>query len=138
MRVKEEQEMNYSKLVFRENTWPGIPGRAITIDFDLNEIFVDSMSEGVKWGHIGARERSTIEAKLNAVRPDEWSERYTGPALDGSCWDLKLFEGNALVKESNGCNGYPPGDRWRALSSLVAFCFAVTRRYGEYRPPKAV
>ena len=128
--------MNYSKLVFRENAWPGIPGRSITIDFDLNEIVVDSMAEGVKWGHIGARERSTIEAKLDAGRPDEWAERYTGSTVDGSCWDLKLFEGNVLVKESSGRNGCPPGEHWRALSSLVTFCFAVTRRYGECRPSK--
>ena len=130
--------MNYSKLVFHENTWPGIPGRTITIDFDLNEIVVDSMADGVKWGHIGPRERSTIEAKLDAGRPDEWAEGGFEPAIDGSSWNLKLFEGNALVKESVGCNGRPPEDQWRAFSSLVAFCFAVTRRYGEYRPPKAV
>ena len=130
--------MNYSKLVFHESAWPGTPGRTIMIDFDLNEIVVDSMAGGVKWSHIGARERSTIEAKLDAGRPDEWAERFTGSAMDGSCWNLRMLTGNTIVKESSGCNRYPPQDQWQAFSSLVAFCFAITRRYGEYRPPKAV
>ena len=130
--------MNYTKLVFHENAWPDTLGRTITIDFDMNEIVVDSMIEGVKWCRIGSRERSTIEAKLSAGRPDEWSEDYFEPVLDGSSWNLKLFEGSALVKESSGCNAYPPDEQWQALCSLVTFCSAVARRYGEYRPPKAV
>ena len=130
--------MKYSKLVFCENAWPDILGKTVTIDFDLKEIVVDSIVEGVKWCRIGARERSTIEAKLNSGRPDEWAADYFEPVLDGSCWNLKLFEGCKLVKESNGCNGYPPRDQWGAIRSLVAFCSAVARRYGEYRPPKAV
>ena len=130
--------MNYNKLVFHENTWPDAQGKTVTIDFGMNEIIVDSMIEGVKWCRIGARERSTIEAKLNIGRPEEWAEDYFEPVLDGSCWNLKLFEGAGLVRESSGCNGYPPRDQWQALRSLVTFCSAVTRRYGEYRPPKAV
>lgn len=129
--------MNYTKLVFHENAWPDLLGRTLTIDFDMNEIIVDSMTEGVKWCRIGSRERSTIDAKLNDGRPDEWAEQYADSVLDGFCWHLELFEGGDLVKESNGYNGYPPRDRWLALSSLVDFCSAVTRRYGEYRPPKS-
>ena len=136
--MRARKQMNYNKLVFHESAWPGSPGRTVMIDFDLNEIIVDSMAEGVKWGHIGPRERSTIEAKLNTGRPDEWGARYIGPAMDGSCWNLRLLMGSAIVKESSGSSGYPPQDQWRAFRSLVAFCFAVTRRYGEYRPPKAV
>ena len=123
--------MNYTKLVFQENTWPDTLGKTITIDFGMNEIIVDSMIEGIKWCRIGSRERSTSEAKLNTGRPDEWAEDYFEPVLDGSCWTLKLFEENRLVKESNGCNGYPPRDQWQAFCSLVTFCSAVTRRYGE-------
>lgn len=130
--------MNYSKLVFHENSWPDISGRTITIDFDLNEIIVDSLIEGVKWCRIGPRERSAIDAKLNTVRPEEWAESYIEPVMDGFSWNLRLFEADRLVKESNGCNGYPPCDQWQAFSSLVTFCFAVTRRYGEYRPHHAV
>ena len=130
--------MNYNKLIFHENTWPDVLGRTITIDFGMNEIIVDSRLEGIKWCRIGSRERSTIEAKLNTSRPDEWAEDYSEPVLDGMSWDLKLFEGSDLVKESSGCNGYPPNEQWQALCSLVTFCSAVTRRYGEYRPRKAV
>ena len=126
--------MNYTKLVFQENTWPDPLGKTITIDFGMNEIIVDSMLEGIKWCRIGSRERSTIEAKLNTGRPDEWAEDYFEPVLDGSCWNLKLFEEDRLVKESSGCNGYPPRDQWQALCSLVTFCSAVTRRYGEMKP----
>ena len=130
--------MNYNKLIFQENMSPDPLGKTITIDFGMNEIIVDSMIEGIKWCRIGSRERSAIEAKLNASRPDEWADDYFEPVLDGSCWNLKLYEGSNLVKESNGCNGYPPREQWHALSLLIDFCFAVTRRYGEYRPPKAV
>ena len=122
--------MNYTKLVFRENTWPDL-GKTITIDFGMNEIIVDSVVEGIKWCRIGSRERSTIEAKLNTSRPEEWAEDYFEPVMDGMMWDLKLFEGENLVKESGGCNGYPPDEQWQALCSLVTFCSAVTRRYGE-------
>ena len=90
----------------------------------------------VKWCRIGSRERSTIEAKLNTSRPEEWAENYFEPVMDGMMWDLKLFEGNDLVKESGGCNGYPPNEQWQALCSLVTFCSIVTRRYGECRPSK--
>ena len=130
--------MDYSKLVFHETSWPDTLGRTVTIDFGLNEIIVESMIEGIKWCRIGSRERSAIEAKLNAGRPDEWAEDYFEPVLDGMSWDLKLFDGGNLVKESAGCSGYPPRDQWRALCSLMAFCSSVTRRYGEYRPPRAV
>ena len=123
--------MNYNKLVFQENTWPDVPGKTITIDFGMNEIIVDSMIEGIKWCRIGSRERSTIEAKLNTSRPDEWAQDYFEPVPDGMSWDLKLFEGSDLVKESSGCSGYPPNEQWQALRSLVTFCSAVTRRYGE-------
>ncbi len=123
--------MNYSKLVFHENSRPGPLGRTVTIDFGMNEIIVDSVIEGIKWCRIGSRERSTIEAKLNTGRPDEWAEDYVEPVPDGSCWNLKLFEGDALVKESSGRSGYPPNEQWQALRSLVTFCSAVTRRYGE-------
>ncbi len=123
--------MNYTKLVFREDTWPDTFGKTITIDFGMNEIIVDSFVEGVKWCRIGSRERSTIEAKLNTSRPEEWAEDYFEPVMDGMMWDLKLFEGDNLVKESGGCNGYPPNEQWQALCSLVTFCSAVTRRYGE-------
>ena len=123
--------MNYTKLVFQEKTWPNPLGKTITIDFGMNEIIVDSMIEGVKWCRIGFRELSTIEAKLNTSRPEEWAEDYFDPVMDGMMWDLKLFEGNDIVKESSGCNGYPPNEQWQALCSLVTFCSAVTRRYGE-------
>ena len=130
--------MNYNKLIFYESTRPDPLGKTITIDFCLNEIFVDSMAGGIKWCRIGSRERATIEAKLSASRPDEWAERYIEPAMDGTFWKLKLFEAESLVKESDGCDGYPPCDQWSALRSLVDFCSAVTRRYGEYRAPKGV
>ena len=115
---------------YRESVWPDL-GKTITIDFAMNEIIVDSFVEGVKWCRIGSRERSTIEAKLNTSRPEEWAENYFEPVMDGMMWDLKLFEGNDLVKESGGCNGYPPNEQWQALCSLVTFCSIVTRRYGE-------
>ena len=125
--------MKFNKLTYRECVWPDF-GKTITIDFAMNEIIVDSFLEGVKWCRIGDRERSTIEAKLNTSRPEEWSENYYEPVLDGMSWDLKLFEGSDLVKESSGSNGYPPDDQWQALCSLVTFCSVVTRRYGEARP----
>ena len=102
--------MNYTKLVFRETSWPDVLGKTITIDFAMNEIIVDSFVEGVKWCRIGSRERSTIEAKLNTSRPEEWAENYFEPVMDGMMWDLKLFEGSNLVKESGGCNGFPPNE----------------------------
>ncbi|MBR5679785.1 MAG: hypothetical protein IKX19_03965 [Clostridia bacterium] len=122
--------MKFDKLTYRESVWPDL-GKTITIDFAMNEIIVDSFVEGVKWCRIGSRERSTIEAKLNTSRPEEWSENYYEPVLDGMNWDLKLFEGSDLVKESSGSNGYPPNEQWQALCSLVTFCSIVTRRYGE-------
>ena len=127
--------MKFDKLTYRESVWPDL-GKTITIDFAMNEIIVDSFVEGVKWCRIGSRERSTIEAKLNTSRPEEWAENYFEPVMDGMMWDLKLFEGNDLVKESGGCTGYPPNDQWQALCSLVTFCSVVTRRYGECRPSK--
>ena len=129
--------MTYSKLVFHENSRPDF-GKTVTIDFEMNEIVVDSETEGVKWCRIGSRERSTIEAKLNTSRPEEWAEDYSEPVMDGMMWDLKLFKGNDIVKESVGCNGYPPNEQWQALCSLVNFCSAVTRRYGEAKPGGAV
>ncbi len=125
--------MNYSKLIYHECAWPDL-GKVITIDFSMREIIVDSFPEGIKWCRIGSRERATIEAKLNTSRPDEWAEDYFEPVLDGMSWDLKLFEGSDLVKESSGCNGYPPNEQWQALCSLVTFCSVVTRRYGEMKP----
>ena len=130
--------MNYTKLVFRETSWPDVLGKTITIDLAQNEIIFESFPEGVKWCRIGSRERSTIEAKLNTGRPEEWAENYFEPVMDGMMWDLKLFEGSNLVKESGGCNGYPPDEQWQALCSLLTFCSAVTRRYGENKSTKTV
>lgn len=122
--------MNYNKLIFREKSRSDISGQTVTIDFGMNEIIVDSLNEGVKWCRIGSRERSTIEAKLSTGRPDEWAEDYCDPVPDGFSWNLKLFAGDDLVKESRGRNGYPPNEQWQALRSLATFCSAVTRRYG--------
>ena len=130
--------MNYTKLVFRETSWPDVLGKTITIDLAQNEIIFESFPEGVKWCRIGSRERSTIEAKLNTGRPEEWAENYFEPVMDGMMWDLKLFEGSNLVKESGGCNGFPPNEQWQALCSLLTFCATVTRRSGENKSTKTV
>jgi hypothetical protein len=127
--------MKFSKLVYTETCPADGIGRSMTVDFELEEITVDSAGGGVRWCRLGTHERSAVDAKLSSSRPEEWAERYAAPLGNGLDWTLRLFDGAALVKTSHGTNGFPPADRWDAFRLLADFCFTVTRRYGA--PPEA-
>ena len=127
--------MKFSKLVYTETRPADGIGRSMTVDFELEEITVDSAGGGVRWCRLGTHERSAVDAKLSSSRPEEWAERYAAPLGNGLDWTLRLFDGAALVKTSHGTNGFPPADRWDAFRLLADFCFTVTRRYGT--PPEA-
>ena len=127
--------MKFSKLVYTETRPADGIGRSMTVDFELEEITVDSAGGGVRWCRLGTHERSAVNAKLISSRPEEWAERYAAPLGNGLDWTLRLFDGAALVKTSHGTNGFPPADRWDAFRLLADFCFTVTRRYGA--PPEA-
>ena len=128
--------MRFNRLVYTESRPACGIDRSMTVDFELEEITVDSSGGGVRWCRLGTHERSTVEEKLNASRPDEWAEDYVEPATDGVSWDLKLFRGRELVGSSGGRSGFPPREQWDAFRILADFCFAVTRRYGKYTPPQ--
>ena len=127
--------MKFSKLVYTETRPADGIGRSMTVDFELEEITVDSAGGGVRWCRLGTHERSAVDAKLSSSRLEEWAERYAAPLGNGLDWTLRLFDGAALVKTSHGTNGFPPADRWDAFRLLADFCFTVTRRYGA--PPEA-
>ena len=126
--------MSFNRLVYTEGRPAGGVGRSMTVDFELEEITVDSAGGGVRWCRLGTHERSTVDAKLSSSRPEDWAERYAAPRGDGLDWTLRLFDGAALVKTSRGRNGFPPADQWDAFRLLTDFCFTVTRRYGA--PPE--
>ena len=127
--------MRFNRLVYTEARPAGGIGRSMTVDFELEEITVDSAGGGVRWCRLGTHERSAVDAKLSSSRPEDWAERYAAQLGDGFAWTLRLFDGAALVKTSCGTGGFPPGDRWNAFRLLTDFCFTVTRRYGA--PPEA-
>ena len=122
--------MRFNRLVYTERQPAGGIGRSMTLDFELEEITVDSAGGGVRWCRLGTHERSAVDAKLSSSRPEDWAERYAAPRGDGLDWTLRLFDGAALVKTSRGTNGFPPADQWDAFRLLTDFCFTVTRRYG--------
>ena len=126
--------MRFNRLVYTEARPANGIGRSMTVDFELEEITVDSSGGGVRWCRLGTHERSTVDAKLSSSRPEDWAERYAAPRGDGLDWTLRLFDGAALVKTSRGRNGFPPADQWDAFRLLTDFCFTVTRRYGA--PPE--
>lgn len=126
--------MKFNRLVYTEARAADGGGRSITVDFELEEITVDSAGGGVRWCRLGTHERSTVDAKLNSSHPEDWAERYAAPLGDGLDWTLRLFDGAALVKTSRGTNSFPPADQWNAFRLLADFCFTVTRRYGA--PPE--
>ena len=126
--------MRFNRLVYTEARPANGIGRSMTVDFELEEITVDSAGGGVRWCRLGTHERSTVDAKLSSCRPEDWAERYVAPVCDGIDWTLRLFDGTALVKMSRGTNGFPPADQWNAFRLLTDFCFTVTRRYGT--PPE--
>ena len=126
--------MKFNRLVYTEARAADGGGRSMTVDFELEEITVDSSGGGVRWCRLGTHERSTVDAKLNSSRPENWADRYAAP-LGDIAWTLKLFDGTVLVKTSCGTNGFPPAEQWDAFRLLTDFCFTVTRRYGA--PPAA-
>ena len=126
--------MRFNRLVYTEARPANGIDRSMTVDFELEEITVDSSGGGVRWCRLGTHERSTVDAKLSSSRPEDWAERYAAPRGDGLDWTLRLFDGAALVKTSRGRNGFPPADQWDAFRLLTDFCFTVTRRYGA--PPE--
>ena len=126
--------MRFNRLVYTEARPANGIDRSMTVDFELEEITVDSSGGGVRWCRLGTHERSTVDAKLSSSRPEDWAEKYAAPLGDGLDWTLRLFDGAALVKTSRGTNGFPPADQWDAFRLLTDFCFTVTRRYGA--PPE--
>ena len=123
--------MKFDRLVYTEaRPDDGGFARSMTVDFELEEITVDSAGGGVRWCRLGTHERSTVDAKLNSSHPEDWAEKYAAPRGDGLDWTLRRFDGGALVKTSRGTNSFPPADQWNAFRLLTDFCFTVTRRYG--------
>jgi len=123
--------MKFDRLVYTEaRPDDGGFARSMTVDFELEEITVDSTGGGVRWCRLGTHERSAVDAKLSSSRPEDWADRYAAAVHDGIDWTLRLFDGGALVKTSHGTNGFPPADQWDAFRLLTDFCFTVTRRYG--------
>ena len=126
--------MKFNRLVYTEARPSGGGGRSMTVDFELEEITVDSSGGGVRWCRIGTHERGAIDAKLHSSRPEDWAETYDAPVRADFDWTLRLFDGAALVKCSRGTNSFPPAAQWNAFRLLTDFCFTVTRRYGT--PPE--
>ena len=126
--------MRFNRLVYTETRPAGGIDRSMTVDFELEEITVNSAGGGVRWCRLGAHERSAVDAKLSSSRPEDWAEKYAATFGDGLDWALRLFDGAVLVKTSRGTNGFPPADQWDAFRLLTDFCFTVTRRYGS--PPE--
>ena len=97
--------MRFNRLVYTEGRSAGGGGRSMTVDFELEEITVDSAGGGVRWCRLGAHERSAVDAKLSSSRPEDWAERYAAPRGDGLDWTLRLFDGAA------GAKGVKDGDK---------------------------
>ena len=87
--------MKFNRLEYTEARPNGGGVRSMTVDFELEEITVDSSGGGVRWCRIGTHERGAIDAKLHSSRPEDWGEMYdapTGAALD---WTLRLSDSDA-------------------------------------------
>ena len=92
-------DMKFNRLVYMEARAADGGGRSMTVDFELEEITVDSSGGGVRWCRLGTHERSTVDAKLSSSRPEDWAERYVAPLGDSPDWTLRLSEEAAGAKE---------------------------------------
>ena len=100
--------MKFNRLVYTEaRPTDGGVARSMTVDFELEEITVDSSGGGVRWCRLGTHERSTVDAKLSSSRPEDWADRYAAPLSDGFDWALSSNEANAEAKgKSPGLNAH--------------------------------
>lgn len=133
--------MNYNRLVFRETSWPDIFGKTVTIDFSRCELELKTF-ENVHSYSASQDECSKFREKLALCHMEEWSEEYQPPAgvavFDGCSWSLKLFEGDKLVKESNGLNGFPPDRQWKKFIALLNHGCSLALKRGKEHPNKDV
>ena len=135
--LERNKEMNYTKLVFYEGTWP-VPGKTLTIDFKRNEVELRSIEDGIRTCNITMAEAIAFKSKLELSHMTTWAEDYHPPVgvmvLDGNSWYLKLYNGKRKVKETHGCNGLPPGREWNDFYAVItrSYTFALAR--GQSRP----
>ena len=93
-------DMKFNRLVYTEARAADGGGRSMTVDFELEEITVDSSGGGVRWCRLGTHERSTVDAKLNSSRPENWADRYAAPLGDGLDWTLRLSDTGPEAQET--------------------------------------
>ena len=67
-----------------------------------------------------AIEWDEIADLIAGCRFDQWEESYIEPVLDGTTWKVDLLNGDRIVKESSGSNGYP--NCWRIFTALKDYC----------------
>ena len=99
--------MKFNRLVYTEARPSGGGGRSMTVDFELEEITVDSSGGGVRWCRIGTHERGAIDAKLHSSRPEDWAETYDAPVRADLDWTLRLSE--------TGTGAQRPPAKWGSI-----------------------
>ena len=123
--------MTFDKLVYRESAGPGT-GSVLTVDFGgIGELTVASGIRGeVNWRRITRPVLDVLRAKLDACDFEAWSDDDSGPAPDGSAWDLELFDGGKSVKQVSGGIAVP--EQWHVFRSLLELCGALAEnRHGK-------
>lgn len=129
--------MNYTKFVFHETSWPDILGKTVTIDFNRCELELKTF-ENVHSCSVSQDERSKFREELALCHTEEWADEYQPPAgvavLDGYSWSLKLFDGDKLVKESNGHNGFPPALQWKRFIAVLNKGCSLALKKGKEQP----
>lgn len=132
--------MNYTKLIFHEDTWPDAAGMTLTIDFKRGELELRT-TEGIRACCITPAECIAFRGKLDLSHMDIWAESYhpsvSAMVLDGNSWYLKLYDGRKPVKETHGCNGLPPSLQWNTFYSVIARSYTIARARGILRPDEA-
>lgn len=119
-------DASFDVVKYSESSWPEFP-KELTIDLRRKLLAYASSNSGdpdhPAIHKCTAHEWDEIADLVASCRFDQWEESYVEPVLDGTSWKIDLLNGEKVVKESSGRNGYP--NCWRMFTALKDCCLAA-------------
>lgn len=96
---------NFSKLIFRIQQWPYGTVKTMTADFNKETIEVRNGSCMI-FQH--SDECSRLEKAIRSCRLETWPSAMESPVLQGTVWELELYDDQKLARSCHGIDQYPP------------------------------
>lgn len=108
---------NFTKLVFSIRQWPYGTVKSVTVDLAEDTI---ELRNNTAITFQRGKGISQIAETLRRCKLDSWTSMES-PVLEGTFWDLKLYDREKMVRSVCGTDRFPP--RFNEFLQAVTPCF---------------